>query len=137
MTFIIRTWLLSCLNVYSLFIYLWSEFLCVIDLIVTHLLRQWTFHPFIFKTKKIYTVLMWCRVLAFLVVSALFLYNSPSFCFVSQFSIESSFFHHYYIYGLCWAKDDFLLSSDKIHMFVRCFQHLERTSTYVFYLLIC
>ncbi|TMW93882.1 hypothetical protein EJD97_011043 [Solanum chilense] len=28
---------------------------------------MWTFHPFIFKTKKIYTVLMWCRVLAFLV----------------------------------------------------------------------
>ncbi|PHT72324.1 Phosphatidylinositol:ceramide inositolphosphotransferase [Capsicum annuum] len=27
----------------------------------------WTFHPFIFKTKKIYTVLIWCRVLAFLV----------------------------------------------------------------------
>ncbi|KAJ0743126.1 putative aquaporin, sphingomyelin synthase-like domain-containing protein [Helianthus annuus] len=26
----------------------------------------WTFHPFIFKTKKIYTVLIWCRVLAFL-----------------------------------------------------------------------
>ncbi|KAK4767305.1 hypothetical protein SAY86_015055 [Trapa natans] len=29
----------------------------------------WTFHPFIFKTKKIYTVLVWCRVLAFLVAS--------------------------------------------------------------------
>ncbi|PWA34307.1 inositol phosphorylceramide synthase [Artemisia annua] len=29
----------------------------------------WTFHPFIFKSKKIYTVLIWCRVLAFLVVS--------------------------------------------------------------------
>ncbi|WOG92559.1 hypothetical protein DCAR_0311831 [Daucus carota subsp. sativus] len=29
----------------------------------------WTFHPFIFKSKKIYTVLLWCRVLAFLVVS--------------------------------------------------------------------
>ncbi|KAK4766741.1 hypothetical protein SAY87_008383 [Trapa incisa] len=29
----------------------------------------WTFHPFIFKTKKIYTVLLWCRVLAFLVAS--------------------------------------------------------------------
>ncbi|PKI34851.1 hypothetical protein CRG98_044755 [Punica granatum] len=29
----------------------------------------WTFHPFIFKTKKIYTVLVWCRVLAFLVGS--------------------------------------------------------------------
>lgn len=29
----------------------------------------WTFHPFIFKTKKIYTVLIWCRVLAFLVAS--------------------------------------------------------------------
>uniref|UniRef100_A0A2P2M404 Phosphatidylinositol:ceramide inositolphosphotransferase 1 n=1 Tax=Rhizophora mucronata TaxID=61149 RepID=A0A2P2M404_RHIMU len=28
----------------------------------------WTFHPFIFKSKKIYTVLIWCRVLAFLVV---------------------------------------------------------------------
>ncbi|XP_060176456.1 phosphatidylinositol:ceramide inositolphosphotransferase 1-like isoform X2 [Lycium barbarum] len=28
----------------------------------------WTFHPFIFKIKKIYTVLMWCRVFAFLVV---------------------------------------------------------------------
>ncbi|KAL6987698.1 sphingomyelin synthase [Sarracenia purpurea var. burkii] len=27
----------------------------------------WSFHPFIFKTKKIYTVLVWCRVLAFLV----------------------------------------------------------------------
>ncbi|XP_071696838.1 phosphatidylinositol:ceramide inositolphosphotransferase 1-like [Rutidosis leptorrhynchoides] len=27
----------------------------------------WTFHPFMFKTKKIYTVLIWCRVLAFLV----------------------------------------------------------------------
>ncbi|XP_022767632.1 phosphatidylinositol:ceramide inositolphosphotransferase 1-like [Durio zibethinus] len=29
----------------------------------------WTFHPFIFKSKKIYTVLVWCRVLAFLVAS--------------------------------------------------------------------
>ncbi|CAB4305339.1 unnamed protein product [Prunus armeniaca] len=29
----------------------------------------WTFHPFIFKSKKIYTVLLWCRVLAFLVAS--------------------------------------------------------------------
>ncbi|XP_057757784.1 phosphatidylinositol:ceramide inositolphosphotransferase 1-like [Arachis stenosperma] len=28
----------------------------------------WTFHPFIFKNKKIYTVLLWCRVLAYLVV---------------------------------------------------------------------
>ncbi|KAF3443516.1 hypothetical protein FNV43_RR13200 [Rhamnella rubrinervis] len=27
----------------------------------------WTFHPFIFQSKKIYTVLVWCRVLAFLV----------------------------------------------------------------------
>ncbi|KAI8556776.1 hypothetical protein RHMOL_Rhmol05G0281700 [Rhododendron molle] len=27
----------------------------------------WSFHPFIFKSKKIYTVLVWCRVLAFLV----------------------------------------------------------------------
>ncbi|KAG9155160.1 hypothetical protein Leryth_011133 [Lithospermum erythrorhizon] len=26
----------------------------------------WTFHPFIWKTKKIYTVLVWCRVFAFL-----------------------------------------------------------------------
>ncbi|KAG5009901.1 hypothetical protein AAZX31_07G133500 [Glycine max] len=29
----------------------------------------WTFHPFIFKSKKIYTALIWCRVLAFLVAS--------------------------------------------------------------------
>ncbi|KAK4749504.1 hypothetical protein SAY87_026953 [Trapa incisa] len=29
----------------------------------------WTFHPFIFKAKKFYTVLLWCRVLAFLVAS--------------------------------------------------------------------
>ncbi|PIA48181.1 hypothetical protein AQUCO_01400630v1 [Aquilegia coerulea] len=29
----------------------------------------WTFHPFIFKSKKIYTVLLWRRVLAFLVAS--------------------------------------------------------------------
>ncbi|XP_042048749.1 phosphatidylinositol:ceramide inositolphosphotransferase 1-like isoform X1 [Salvia splendens] len=27
----------------------------------------WTFHPFFSKSKKIYTVLIWCRVLAFLV----------------------------------------------------------------------
>ncbi|KAI3447735.1 hypothetical protein Pfo_004400 [Paulownia fortunei] len=27
----------------------------------------WTFHPFILKSKKIYTVLIWCRVLAFLI----------------------------------------------------------------------
>ncbi|XP_048320018.1 phosphatidylinositol:ceramide inositolphosphotransferase 2 [Ziziphus jujuba] len=29
----------------------------------------WTFHPFILKSKKIYTVLVWCRVLAFLCAS--------------------------------------------------------------------
>ncbi|XP_078437115.1 phosphatidylinositol:ceramide inositolphosphotransferase-like [Wolffia australiana] len=29
----------------------------------------WTFHPFIFHSKRFYTVLIWCRVLAFLVVS--------------------------------------------------------------------
>ncbi|XP_019430755.1 PREDICTED: phosphatidylinositol:ceramide inositolphosphotransferase 1-like [Lupinus angustifolius] len=29
----------------------------------------WTFHPFILKNRKIYTVLIWCRVLAFLVAS--------------------------------------------------------------------
>lgn len=29
----------------------------------------WTFHPFIFQNKKIYTVLIWCRVLAYLVAS--------------------------------------------------------------------
>ncbi|KAH9672661.1 phosphatidylinositol:ceramide inositolphosphotransferase 1 [Citrus sinensis] len=29
----------------------------------------WTFHPFILKSKKIYTVLVWCRVLSFLVFS--------------------------------------------------------------------
>ncbi|KAF7845429.1 phosphatidylinositol:ceramide inositolphosphotransferase 1 [Senna tora] len=29
----------------------------------------WTFHPLILKSKKIYTVLIWCRVLAFLAVS--------------------------------------------------------------------
>ncbi|KAJ8751482.1 hypothetical protein K2173_016699 [Erythroxylum novogranatense] len=28
----------------------------------------WTFHPFIFQNKKIYTALIWCRVLAYLVV---------------------------------------------------------------------
>ncbi|XP_057955550.1 phosphatidylinositol:ceramide inositolphosphotransferase 1-like isoform X2 [Malania oleifera] len=31
----------------------------------------WTFHPFVFKSKRIYTVLVWCRVLAFLVASQL------------------------------------------------------------------
>ncbi|KAL5817088.1 hypothetical protein ACOSQ3_025466 [Xanthoceras sorbifolium] len=29
----------------------------------------WTFHPFVFQSKRIYTVLIWCRVLAYLVVS--------------------------------------------------------------------
>ncbi|CAI8600924.1 unnamed protein product [Vicia faba] len=29
----------------------------------------WTFHPFILKSRKIYTVLIWCRVLAFLFAS--------------------------------------------------------------------
>ncbi|PKI66487.1 hypothetical protein CRG98_013143 [Punica granatum] len=27
----------------------------------------WTFHPFVFQSKKIYTALIWCRVLAYLV----------------------------------------------------------------------
>ncbi|KAL6200276.1 hypothetical protein ACLB2K_030058 [Fragaria x ananassa] len=29
----------------------------------------WTFHPFVFQSKKIYTVLIWCRVFAYLAVS--------------------------------------------------------------------
>ncbi|KAI4364014.1 hypothetical protein MLD38_020160 [Melastoma candidum] len=29
----------------------------------------WTFHPFVYQNKKIYTVLLWCRVLAYLVAS--------------------------------------------------------------------
>jgi len=29
----------------------------------------WTFHPFIYHSKRFYTVLLWRRVLAFLVVS--------------------------------------------------------------------
>ncbi|XWS28757.1 hypothetical protein CRYUN_Cryun25bG0098600 [Craigia yunnanensis] len=29
----------------------------------------WTFHPFVFLSKRIYTVLIWCRILAYLVVS--------------------------------------------------------------------
>ncbi|KAF5744549.1 Inositol phosphorylceramide synthase 3 isoform 1 [Tripterygium wilfordii] len=29
----------------------------------------WTFHPFVFQSKRIYTVLIWCRVLAYLVAS--------------------------------------------------------------------
>lgn len=36
-------------------------------------LSQWTFNPFIFHSKRFYTVLLWCRVLAFLVVSVDFL----------------------------------------------------------------
>ncbi|GMP85666.1 hypothetical protein CsSME_00038734 [Camellia sinensis var. sinensis] len=46
----------------------------------------WTFHPFILKSKKIYTVLIWCRVLAFLVVSVsffvFFIYKIFNFCFL-------------------------------------------------------
>ncbi|KAJ4942632.1 hypothetical protein NE237_016340 [Protea cynaroides] len=30
---------------------------------------KWTFHPFIFQSKRIHTVLLWCRVLTFLVAS--------------------------------------------------------------------
>lgn len=30
---------------------------------------QWSFHPFIYHSKRFYTVLLWRRVLAFLVVS--------------------------------------------------------------------
>ncbi|KAK2641866.1 hypothetical protein Ddye_023629 [Dipteronia dyeriana] len=29
----------------------------------------WTLHPFVFQSKRIYTVLIWCRVLVYLVVS--------------------------------------------------------------------
>jgi hypothetical protein len=44
-------------------------------------LLQWTIHPFVFQNKKIYTVLIWCRVLAYLVVSVflvLLFIRSPS-----------------------------------------------------------
>ncbi|XP_021277838.1 phosphatidylinositol:ceramide inositolphosphotransferase 3 [Herrania umbratica] len=29
----------------------------------------WTFHPFVFQNKRIYTVLIWCRIFAYLVAS--------------------------------------------------------------------
>lgn len=51
---------------------------------------QWTFHPFIFKSKKIYTVLLWCRVLAFLVVSDGF---TP---FATTFDVFGSMFLHWF-----------------------------------------
>lgn len=35
-----------------------------------YLYMQWTFHPFIYHSKRFYTILIWRRVLAFLVVSA-------------------------------------------------------------------
>nr|POF05807.1 putative prefoldin subunit 4 [Quercus suber] len=41
---------------------------------------KWTFHPFILKSKRIYTVLVWCKVLAFLVVSGS--YINLFFCVV-------------------------------------------------------
>ncbi|KAI5603470.1 hypothetical protein BDE02_01G221200 [Populus trichocarpa] len=36
-------------------------------------LLQWTIHPFVFQNKKIYTVLIWCRVLAYLVHNLLWI----------------------------------------------------------------
>ncbi|KAG2673287.1 hypothetical protein I3760_13G083200 [Carya illinoinensis] len=33
---------------------------------VGFLLIPWTFHPFFFQSKRIYTVLLWCRILAYL-----------------------------------------------------------------------
>ena len=53
---------------------------------------QWTFHPFIFHSKRFYTVLIWCRVLGFLVVSELSLTELTGLpmplmrCLVSQAS---------------------------------------------------
>ncbi|KAF3781446.1 Phosphatidylinositolceramide inositolphosphotransferase [Nymphaea thermarum] len=42
-----------------------SLFNILLHLIVD--ITQWTFNPFIFHSKRFYTVLLWCRVLAFLV----------------------------------------------------------------------
>ncbi|XP_020272548.1 phosphatidylinositol:ceramide inositolphosphotransferase-like [Asparagus officinalis] len=41
----------------------------VYDMMFRQFLLQWTFHPFIFHSKRLYTVLIWRRVLAFLVAS--------------------------------------------------------------------
>ncbi|KAG6492265.1 hypothetical protein ZIOFF_047219 [Zingiber officinale] len=41
------------------------------DLMRDFLLLQWTFHPFVYHSKRFYTVLLWRRVLAFLVVACL------------------------------------------------------------------
>lgn len=53
-------------------------------------LPQWTFHPFVFQNKKIYTVLIWCRVLAYLVVSIVYFSRIHSYfgenLLVEQFS---------------------------------------------------
>lgn len=64
-------------------------------------LVQWTFHPFILKSKKIYTVLVWCRVLAILVVSAIIMcviYVRHAVMFWVLFKI--SMIGHWFIFRL-------------------------------------
>ncbi|GMN47791.1 hypothetical protein TIFTF001_016963 [Ficus carica] len=76
----------------------------------------WTFHPFIFKSKKIYTVLLWCRVLAFLVGSKLATLPPPN----SVLEVLLINFPHGVIYGC----GDLIFSSHMIFtlVFVRTYQ---------------
>lgn len=71
-----------------------------------YLYVQWTFHPFIYHSKRFYTVLIWRRVLAFLVVSMVFLvfvYMFHMFAlksllpFMFFFNLGFTIFKDYYI----------------------------------------
>ncbi|XP_028078726.1 phosphatidylinositol:ceramide inositolphosphotransferase 1-like isoform X2 [Camellia sinensis] len=75
----------------------------------------WTFHPFILKSKKVYTVLVWCRVLAFLVGSKLATLPRPD-------SVHEVLFMNFR--GVLYGCGDLIFSSHMIFslVFVRTYQ---------------
>ncbi|THG10268.1 hypothetical protein TEA_028235 [Camellia sinensis var. sinensis] len=85
------------------------------NFLMCYVLVQWTFHPFILKSKKVYTVLVWCRVLAFLVGSKLATLPRPD-------SVHEVLFMNFR--GVLYGCGDLIFSSHMIFslVFVRTYQ---------------
>ena len=51
-------------------LYVYQSWFCFRFIMTWYSFLQWTFHPFVYHSKRFYTVLLWRRVFAFLVVSS-------------------------------------------------------------------
>ncbi|KAI4378494.1 hypothetical protein MLD38_015965 [Melastoma candidum] len=86
----------------------------------------WTFHPFVYQNKKIYTVLLWCRVLAYLVASQIlriltfYATQLPGQMITATRAQSFPGYHHHELFprGVFYGCGDLIFSSDMIFTLV-------------------